>query len=379
MKKIGIYCHIPFCVRKCAYCDFPSFGITKDSAIKGYFLALEKEIGEFINKNKNDKITVDTIYFGGGTPSAVEPEYLVSLMALIQNRFDVLKDAEVTIEINPGTLTQKKASLYKKAGFNRVSMGLQAWQNTLLKSLGRIHTQQEFIESMALLKNVGFENISVDLMYGLPNQTIANVRETLRAVMTFSPKHLSCYSLILEENTPMTQAFNEGKIKLPDEDVERLMHWEVHNFLEKQGYNHYEISSYAKSGYESRHNLKYWDEIPYLGFGLAAHSFYKGIRYGNTVDLDDYIKGKFLSREFSGKMPLTQEEEMNEWMLLGLRKLNGIDDELFKERFGVSFFERYYETIDRFIASGLVVKEGAILRLTHLGQDFGNQVFMGFL
>ena len=233
---------------------------------------------------------------------------------------------------------------------------------------------------MGLLKEAGFENISVDVMYGLPGQSVKDVVETLEALMAFSPTHLSCYSLILEEGTPIAKREARGEIVLPDENVEREMHWEIDGFLRSQGYEHYEISSFGKPGYESRHNLKYWEEIPYCGFGCGAHGFYNGVRYGNTGNISDYCR-LVENDENPGVMdaPLTKSQLMSEWLFLGLRKLKGIDEAAFQQRFGKSFFLIYENAINSLISQGLLVREGSILRLTDRGQDFGNQVFMAFL
>ncbi|KNZ42024.1 radical SAM family heme chaperone HemW [Acetobacterium bakii] len=381
INSLGIYCHIPFCVKKCDYCDFPSFGNACDADIKRYFKALQKEIEGFSKRNRDSSIpVVDTIYFGGGTPSAVNPEYVRQTLGLLREVFSVSAMVEQTIEINPGTLTPEKALLYKAMGFNRVSMGLQAWQDSLLKSLGRIHRQQDFIDSMGYLKKAGFENISVDVMYGLPGQQVKDVIETMAALMDFAPPHLSCYSLILEEGTPLTRREARGEITLPSEDQERLMHWTVDSYLRSKGYDHYEISSYAKPGYESRHNLKYWELVPYLGFGLGAHGFYHGARYGNATDLDEYCSLVEQNQNPGEAEPaLTKEQIMADWMLLGLRKLGGIDDRIFQKRFEKSFFRVYEKTIEGLIKAELLVREESVLRLTDHGQDFGNQVFMAFL
>lgn len=381
MNTLGIYCHIPFCVKKCAYCDFPSFRINNEYEVKRYFDALQKEIKIFAIKNKGGKVPlVDTIYFGGGTPSAVPPEYIRETMGLLGEVFSISEDAEQTIEINPGTLSADKAQIFREAGFNRVSMGLQAWQDVLLKSLGRIHRQSDFVKSMDLLKTAGFENISVDVMYGLPDQSMKDVIQTLEALMDFLPTHLSCYSLILEEGTPMAKREAQGDICLPDEDLEREMHWGIHEFLKSQGYEHYEISSYGKPGYESRHNLKYWEIVPYCGFGCGAHGFYNGSRYGNTANLSDYCRA--LEEDKNPGVSeglLTKKQLMSEWLFLGLRKLKGVDDGAFQKRFGKSFFVIYKEAIDSLITKELLVREGSNLRLTDHGQDFGNQVFMAFI
>jgi oxygen-independent coproporphyrinogen-3 oxidase len=381
IEPLGIYCHIPFCLKKCSYCDFSSFSCQSADSIRNYFEALHKEISNFATENESSLLpTVDTIYFGGGTPSAVDASYIETTLALLKEVFVIAETAEITIEINPGTLTGDKASRYKKAGINRASVGLQAWQDFLLKIIGRIHSQADFIKTMEILKNVGFENFSVDVMVGLPGQKLADVMETLQELMAFSPTHLSSYSLILEPGTPMANWVEAGQLDLPDDDEEREMHWAVDGFLKNQGFEHYEISSYCRPGYQSRHNVKYWDLVPYLGFGLGAHGFFKGRRYGNTNELRQY--GERLN---GGKSPavfepvMAPDEMMSEWMFLGLRKLSGIRDADFITRFGESFFVRYGEIINSLIIDGLLAWDGSALKLTAHGQDFGNRVFMAFV
>jgi oxygen-independent coproporphyrinogen-3 oxidase len=380
-ETLGIYCHIPFCVRKCAYCDFISFcGQTKDM-LEQYFTALNQEITMRVEKYPQIKQqVVDSIYFGGGTPSSVEASFIEGIMELLKEAFFVSDQAEITIEVNPGTLTDEKARRYRQAGFNRVSVGLQVWQDHLLSVLGRIHCQQDFISSMELLKKAGFANISVDVMYGIPGQKLQDVKETLEALMAFSPLHLSCYSLILEAGTPLTALVEEGALQLPEESLEREMHWTIDHFLKEQGYHHYEISSFCKPGYESRHNLKYWELVPYLGFGLGAHGFYEGRRYGNPDNLQEY-----LSRIAAGSIPgdedppLTKKDAMSEWLFLGLRKLNGVDKNAFWDSFREEMDAVYGNVINALIGEGLLEEEGDFLRLTDRGQDFGNQVFMAFI
>ncbi len=380
-EPLGIYCHIPFCLKKCAYCDFSSFACQSEEAIKDYFAALHQEIRIFVTANKEAALpAVDTIYFGGGTPTAVEAGLIEKTLALLKEVFAIKADAEITIEINPGTLTGEKASRYKNAGINRVSVGLQAWQDFLLQVLGRVHNQADFIKTMQILKTTGFKNFSVDLMVGLPGQKLADVLETLQALMAFAPTHLSSYSLILEPGTPMANWVEAGQLDLPDDDEEREMHWAVDGFLKEQGFKHYEISSYCKPGYQSRHNLKYWELHPYLGFGLGAHGFYNGRRYGNTTELGRYIDLLKSEKSPSVWEPLMETQEMmSEWMFLGLRKLAGIRDDDFVARFGQSFFVPYGKVINSLIADGLLGWDGTVLKLTDRGQDFGNLVFMAFV
>ena len=380
-ELLGIYLHVPFCQKKCAYCDFTSFPGLSDEMIRVYFKALQQEIRKFASDNKHLMVApVDTIYFGGGTPSAVDAGYIEAALDLLKEVFVITADAEITIEINPGTLTNEKASRYQKAGINRASVGLQAWQNFLLKILGRVHSQADFIKTMEILKSTGFENFSVDVMVGLPGQKLADVMETLQALMAFAPTHLSSYSLILEPGTPMAKWVEAGQLELPDEDEEREMHWAVDGFLKQQGFKHYEISSYCKPGFPSRHNVKYWELVPYLGFGLGAHGYFKGRRYGNVNDLNRYCELLQTGKTPAVFEPLMETREMmSEWMFLGLRKLAGIRDRDFISRFGQSFFDCYGEVINGLIAEGLLSWDGSVLKLTDHGQDFGNRVFMAFV
>lgn len=380
-EPMGIYCHIPFCVKKCAYCDFTSFSGQQDETIAAYFEALHQEIRLRAETNPEMlKKPVDSIYFGGGTPSSVDAGYIEKTMRILKEVFKVSDQAEVTIEVNPGTLTKDKAMRYLQAGINRVSIGLQVWQDRLLSVLGRIHSQADFIKSMKILKATGFTNISVDVMYGIPGQTLNDVKETLKRLMTFSPTHLSCYSLILEAETLLTAQVETGQLTLPEETLEREMHWAIHRFLKEQGYLHYEISSFCQPGYESRHNLKYWELLPYLGFGLGAHGFYGGRRYGNPDHLEEYLQPLEAGRIPGDEdPPLTRQEAMSEWVFLGLRKLKGVDEDAFFQLFGEHLHGIYGEVIEKLIDDGLLEKKGAFLRLTHQGQDFGNRVFMAFL
>lgn len=376
-RKIGVYCHIPFCIKKCAYCDFNSWVCRDENNINAYFEALKNEV---LLVTKNQRIAVDSIYLGGGTPSAVAAIKIKELMTLLRNQFNLSKKAEITIEINPGTVTEEKLFLYKEAGINRVSVGLQAWQNELLKVLGRAHDQKDFIQTMAALKKIGFTNKSVDLMYGIPGQTVEMIKETLAAVVEIKPTHFSCYSLILEAGTGLTQKVKQGLLELPAEEKEREMHWLIHEYLEKNDYRHYEISSYAKKGYESQHNLKYWQMNPYLGFGLGAHSFYQGVRYGNESHYKKYLELIQAGQEPSHKNPpLTKKEWMKDWMLLGLRKLEGIDNREFQKQFQLDFFKLYKKEITELIDRKLLLRESHYLRLTAHGQDFANQVFVFFV
>lgn len=284
MKELGIYVHIPFCKQKCYYCDFVSYA-NKETEMKRYFEALQKEIE--VEKEEIDRVT--TIYIGGGTPSMVDKEEIQKIVTTIKQNYRVEKEAEITIEVNPGTVDEEKLKSYKEVGINRLSIGLQSTKNELLKKIGRIHTYEEFLACYQLARKVGFKNINVDLMLGLPNQTLLGLEESVKKVITLNPEHISIYSLILEENTKLYNMVNEGKVKLPEEEIERKMYWKTKEILEENGYMHYEISNFAKAGYTSKHNSNCWEQKEYVGLGAAAHSYLNNMRYSNVENVENYI------------------------------------------------------------------------------------------
>ena len=285
MKNLGIYVHIPFCVKKCSYCDFVSFA-NKNDYIEEYVNALKKEIKD----NKRNDYEIDTIYIGGGTPSFIDAKYISEIFKVIKENFNVNSNAEITIEVNPGTVNEEKLQIYKEAGINRISIGLQSTKNEILEKIGRIHNYEQFIETYNIARKVGFTNINVDLMLALPNQTITDLQESLDSVIKLEPEHISVYSLILEEGTLMEKWVKEGNAKLPEDEIERKMYWMVKEKLEENGYNHYEISNFAKKGFESKHNLNCWNQSEYLGFGVSAHSYVNGRRYCNISNIEKYIE-----------------------------------------------------------------------------------------
>ena len=286
MKKIGVYIHIPFCKQKCYYCDFISYA-NKEQYFDKYVQALITEMSSFLD---NNDVEIETIYIGGGTPSIIDAKYIEKVMAKLQEKNALITAKEITIEVNPGTVTEEKLKTYKKIGINRLSIGLQSTDNNILKTIGRIHSYEDFLNTYKLARNQGFGNINVDLMIGLPNQKISDIKSSLEEITELKPEHISVYSLIVEENTPIEKMLNIGKLELPDEELERNMYWYVKNFLELNGYKHYEISNFAKEGYESKHNLDCWNQKEYIGFGVAAHSYINDVRYGNTENIDEYIK-----------------------------------------------------------------------------------------
>ena len=281
-NKIGIYVHIPFCKKKCDYCDFISY-CGKDDFIEKYVDSVKKEI-----EHVKIKSEITTIYIGGGTPSYIDSKFIVQILEKIKEK-NVAQDAEITIEVNPGTVTQEKLQDYIDCGINRISIGLQTTSDELLKQIGRIHNYEQFLETYKMAKKVGFKNINVDLMLGLPNQRIIDLKESLENVLKLAPKHISVYSLIVEDGTPIANKIENGKLKLPDDELERNMYWYVKNTLELNGYKHYEISNFAKKGYESKHNMNCWNQMEYVGIGTAAHSYRDITRYSNTEDIKEYI------------------------------------------------------------------------------------------
>ena len=384
MKELGFYLHIPFCKSKCIYCDFNSFA-QKDDCIEPYIKAVKKEIEEYAKQNKD--VLIKTIYIGGGTPSYIKEKYIKEIIETIRSNFEIIPNAEITIEINPGTVNRRKLNTYYKAGINRLSIGLQSTNNKLLKEIGRIHTFEDFKDTYNTMKKVGFENINVDLMIGLPNQTISDVKESLNEIIKLNPTHVSVYSLIVEENTKMEQLINNKELQLPDEELERQMYWYVKNTLELNGYNHYEISNFAKKGKESKHNLNCWEQKEYIGLGLAAYSYLNGVRYGNTGNIEKYINVQdFFNRSELEESDIrivdevqTLEDKRKEYMLLGLRKIEGVSIQKFKEKFVENPIFLFRKELEKLVNEELIVIDGDCIRLTNKGLDLANIVWEEFV
>lgn len=374
MRDLGIYMHIPFCKRKCAYCDFISFS-DKTELIEKYVLALEKEIDK-CNINK-DNYKIKTIYFGGGTPSFIESKYIVEILENAKRKFNISKTAEITIEINPGTITEEKLKDYYEAGINRISFGLQSTNSELLELVGRIHSYSSFIEGYKLARKVGFKNINVDLMIGLPVQTLEDVQTDLKRIIELNPEHISVYSLIVEEGTRIEEKIKNKELYLPPEELERKMYWEVKKQLEKAGYVHYEISNFAKPGYESKHDLSCWNQEEYLGFGIAAHSYFNGERYSNTENFDKYFEHPEDSKIIHEKQ--TQEDKQREFMLLGLRKIEGVKISDFKNKFIENPIYLYRESLSKLVTQGLIEIDIDNIKLTDRGVDLANLVWEEFV
>ena len=370
MKNIGVYIHIPFCEKKCDYCDFISY-CNKENLTKDYIEKLKEEIIVELNKKEYN---IKTIYIGGGTPSFIDSKYIVEILNIIKEKY-ILEDVEITIEVNPGTVTENKLLDYKNVGINRISIGLQETNNDLLKQIGRIHTYEEFLQTYNLARKIGFKNINVDLMLGLPNQSIVDIKNSLNKIMTLNPEHISVYSLILEEGTKLYSKYEKKEIELPDEELERNMYWYVKNTLENNGYIHYEISNFCKDGYHSKHNISCWNQEEYIGFGVNAHSYIDGARYSNTESIEGYIEN--FDKIVHEKQ--TIEDMQKEYMLLGLRKIQGISVQEFKNKFGENPIFLFRNEFSKLVEEDLLIVDGDYIRLTNKGLDLANIVWEEFV
>lgn len=353
---ISLYIHIPFCKSKCKYCDFLSFSDTE--YVNAYKGALIDEINAFDCKD-----SIKSIFIGGGTPSIIESHIIEEIMKSL-GKYNIEKGTEITIEANPGTITEEKLKVYKGLGINRISMGLQAWQNSLLKILGRVHTREEFLNNYELAEKY-FSNINIDLMFSLPDQTYEMWIETLENVTDLNPRHISAYSLIVEEGTP----FYNMELNLPDEETDRKMYHRAIECLAEKGYNQYEISNFAKKGYESMHNSVYWQRGNYKGFGLGSASLINNVRYKNTESIKDYIMGDTITEVEE----LTKEDAMAEFMFLGLRMTKGVSISGFYNEFKTDMLLKYSEVINKY--KDYIIIEGDNLYLTRDGIDISNMIF----
>lgn len=373
-QELGIYIHIPFCIKKCDYCDFISFPNQLEKQDE-YTEKIVEEIKSEKEILQNYQIT--TIYLGGGTPSSIDSKNISKILNAIDEMIQIKTkpEIEITIEVNPGTVTKQKLEDYKKAGINRLSIGLQSTKNELLNLIGRIHTYEDFEKTYKIAREVGFKNINVDLMLGLPNQTIEDIKNSIKKIENLQPEHVSTYSLILEENTKMTRKVEQGILELPDEEKERNEYWYVKNKLELLGYKHYEISNFAKPGKESKHNLNCWNQKEYLGFGVAAHSYINQIRYSNCVQLEKYLNvGYRTIQEIQSK-----EDQEREFMLLALRKIEGVSIQKFKEKFGENPIYLFHNELEKLVEEELIEVDLDKIKLTNKGLDLANLVWEEFV
>lgn len=406
IKEIGLYIHIPFCKHKCYYCDFVSYA-NKKKFFKKYVECVKKEIEKYARENRimsehglEPKYVIKTIYIGGGTPSLIDEEYIEDILKSIRENFEITSNLEenyeaqdeeikncnsqieTTIEVNPGTVTKEKLQKYLECGINRLSIGLQAVQDNLLKEIGRIHTFEDFQNVYKWAREVGFENINVDLMIVLPNQTLDDVKESTKKVIALKPEHISVYSLILEENTKLEDMVIKGKLELPDDEIERKMYWYVKKTLEKHKYIHYEISNFARPGFESKHNSDCWNQNEYIGIGAAASSFMNNARYENTSDLEEYIsniENEKPSKNIQLQELLDDESKIDEYMMLSLRKISGVNISEFKRKFNQNPIIRYNKILEKLIKEKLIEIDGNNIRLSSKGIDLANLVWEEFI
>ena len=402
----GIYIHIPFCVQKCIYCDFNSSAGCSKTEIENYFKDLYKEADIYLsiikdiseNTAEAASIIADTIFIGGGTPTSVDSRYIKGLI----EKFRITDGIEVTIEANPGTITPEKLADYRACGINRISMGVQSFQDEELRFLGRIHSADEACRSFEMARQAGFHNINIDLIFGFPGHNMESWKKTLKTVIELSPEHISFYSLQIEEGTKMYQLFREGMVdQVPDEVNREMYHYAV-NVLKEAGYDHYEISNAAKPGYQCRHNLKYWSMTPYIGLGAGAHSYLSRNRFFNpdslikyheaveekavAADYDDgeaigtseYSEGDIYIKEIMSSgtevFENTLEDEVTDYLFTGLRRICGIELDDFRRRFGFTFYEKYGGKIQDFIKDGFMEENSGWLRFTEKGLDITNYI-----
>lgn len=388
MREIGIYVHIPFCKQKCYYCDFKSYA-NKEELIEKYIKWLKYEIKEVGEGNKLDYendldelVTVKTIYIGGGTPSYLDSKYIKEIIEEIRENFKLADKVEITIEVNPGTVNKTKLLDYINSGINRISIGLQSTDNELLKRIGRIHKYEDFLQTYNMAREVGFKNINVDLMLALPGQTIAKLEKGLKQVIDLQPEHISLYSLIIEDGTKIEKMLKNNEITLPDENIERKMYWKTKKVLEEAGYIHYEISNFAKEGYKSEHNWNCWSQKEYMGFGVAAHSYTNDVRFSNIDSIEEYIENYEqgnVTDNFVFHEKQTQSSKMKEYMMLGLRKIEGISIQEFKNKFVGNPLYIYRKELQKLVEEELIEIELDKIKLTKKGLDFANIVWEEFI
>lgn len=377
MNELGLYIHIPFCKSKCNYCDFTSFA-NKEELVQKYVECLTEEIRQ---KARKDEL-IETIYIGGGTPSYIEPKYIEKILATIEANFNIDENVEISIEVNPGTATIEKIEEYYQLGINRLSIGIQSTNDDILKKIGRIHTYKQFLDTIEIAKKVGFTNINADIMIGLPGQTIYDVEDTIDKLLKLELPHISVYSLIVEPNTKIEKMLEDGKISLPDEEIERYMYWFAKRKLEGSGYIHYEISNFAKPSFRCQHNIDCWNQKEYLGFGLAAASYENGIRYKNIDCLQKYIKNIEENESYKNiRIDEKQDKisQMNEYMLLGLRMIKGIKISKFKSKFSENPYEIYRKQLDKLLQEELIEIDTDNIRLSKKGLDLANIVWEEFI
>mgnify|MGYP002521048995 CR=1 FL=1 len=369
MKPISLYFHIPFCKQKCKYCAFVSF-TSKEKFFKSYISSIKKELDFYKKLLKNYEVR--TIYFGGGTPSLLEADMIPKLLEFVKNNFSIYKNTEITVEANPESFNLKKARMWKKAGVNRLSIGLQSDDDLVLKKLGRIHNYKKFLNAFNIAKKVGFSNINVDIIFGLENQTEKNVKELISKLADLGVTHISAYGLQLEENTRLKQEVESGQVVLPSEERCVKIYNTACKELKKLGFIRYEISNFAKKGYESKHNLNYWARGEYLGIGVGAYSFSNGEHWENTSSLDEYLSG-YQRKNVEVETTKTAMEEM---IMLALRTEKGLDINLFNSTFGNDFEILFKKQIEKLKAKKLIKIVKNHIKITNF--EVSNQIIAEF-
>ena len=376
-KDLGLYIHIPFCVKKCEYCDFLSWNAEEEER-QQYVAALLSEIESYREFAKGYRVS--TIFIGGGTPSVLLPKQMEDILQKIYEIFELERRAEITIEVNPGTVDEEKLQCYKENGVNRLSMGLQSVKDEKLRLLGRIHTYQEFVESYELARKAGFDNISIDLISSVPGQTLQEWKEELETAAAQNPEHISVYQLIIEEGTPFYEKYAAHPELLPDEETSREIYLWTGKFLKEAGYEQYEISNYAKPGKESRHNLKYWERGDYLGLGLGAASMVRNIRMSNTKDMRTYLERCDKPKTMREDVQFLEEpRQMEEFMFLGLRKTRGVSKKEFKRIFGREMDMVYEKALHKCLENGMLLEHKDRIFLSEEGTLLSNMVLSEFL
>lgn len=375
---LGIYIHIPFCRKKCYYCDFPSFA-GYETLMEPYGTALSMEIEEK-SLLLEQLGPADTVYIGGGTPTALPLGVLARLIGKLRRTVPIKSDAEITIEANPGTVDEEYLHALLECGVNRLSMGVQSFNDTILRAIGRIHTAEQAVRAVEMAKSAGFKNLSLDLMYGLPGQGLEDLKISVETAMELAPQHISIYGLQVEDGTLFARQQEKGELRLPVDDIVEAMYDYMTEYLPDRGYVRYEISNFALPGYESRHNMGYWTDVPYLGMGAAAHSYMGDSRWNNVSSVEKYIKSVETGLPYrENEELLDRETEMEEFCFLALRMSAGIDKRAFQRKFDCPIGSVYNEAIEKMKARKLLEETEDHIRLTPLGMKFGNVVFREFV
>ncbi len=382
-KQLELYIHIPFCAKKCNYCDFLSYPMNSQ-AHADYVEKLCREIE--LGKNLGCGREISTVFIGGGTPSILDPSHIAAIMDTVRKNYVLREDAEISIECNPASTMRYKFDAYKESGINRLSIGLQSANNQELRVLGRIHIFEDFLKCYQNARMAGFKNINIDLMNDIPGQTEKSWSDTLRHVLMLKPEHVSIYNLIVEEGTLFMKLYKEERLILPDEDTAADIDEITRSLTKKNGYERYEVSNFAKPGYECRHNYGYWSNVPYLGFGLGAASYFGGERWSVTRDFRAYMDLDFMDEMREGytrlhneRQVLSRNEQMEEFMFLGLRRIEGVSETEFKLRFQVDIMSVFGSVLDKFLEQGLVIHEGYRYYFSDRGMDVSNVILSQFL